>query len=116
MRKFSLVLVAAMLLTTGGIFANDSKIDSKKADPDKTISTQIAELLDDNSFVLGEDDLTANVKFMLNDQKEIVVLSVDTEDKALEGFVKSRLNYKRVESKDCKKGETYTVPVRITES
>ncbi len=116
MRKFSLVLVAAMLLITSGVFANDSKIDSKKADPNKTLSTQIAELLDDNPFVLTSHDLTANIKFMVNDQKEIVVLSVDTEDKVLEGFVKSRLNYKKVDSKDCKKGETYTVPVRITEA
>ncbi|WP_273566259.1 hypothetical protein [Maribacter halichondriae] len=114
MRKFSLALVAAMLLITSGVFANDSKIDSKKADPNKTISSQIAELLDDNPFVLTHD-LTANIKFMLNDQKEIVVLSVDTEDEVLEGFLKSRLNYTKVESKDCKEGETYTVPVRITE-
>lgn len=112
MRKFSLVLVAAMLLSVGGIFANNPK----KANPEKTLSTQIAELLDNNPFIVADHDLTAQVKFMLNNKKEIIVISVDTDNELLEGFVKSRLNYKKVDSKDCKRGETYTVPVRITEA
>ena len=115
MRKFSLVLVAAMLLTTGGIFANDSKTNPKKANPSKTLSTQIADLLDDNFFVLKEGDWTANVKFILNSANEIVVLSVDTDNHLLEGFVKSRLNYQKVELTGFREGKTFTVPVRITE-
>ena len=61
MRKFSLVLVAAMLLSAGSIFANDSK----KVEPTKKLSSQIAQLLDDNNFII-EDDLTAHVRFTLN--------------------------------------------------
>ncbi len=115
MRKFSVLMVAAMLLATGSIFANDSKKNSKKADPSKSLSTQIADLLDDNSFVLEKGDWTANVKFILNNDKEIVVLSVDTDNEVLEGFVKSRLNYKKVENAAYKEGRAFTIPVRITE-
>lgn len=107
MRKIRSVLVAAMLLFAGNILAND-------VIPTKKLSTQIAELLEDNPFVLSKDDLTANVLFTLNDKKEIVVLSVETEDKGLEAFVKSRLNYKQVESSDSENGKTFRIPVRIT--
>ena len=67
-------------------------------------------MLKDNKFSVSED-LTADVRFTINDKDEIVVLSVSTSDKALEGFIKGRLNYKKVVN--AQEGKTYTVPVRI---
>jgi ribosomal protein L7Ae-like RNA K-turn-binding protein len=112
MRKVSLMLVAALLLSTGSIFANDSK---KDAEPSKTqnLSKQIGEFLDSNNLTenhLGEE---AQVLFMLNSEKEIVVLSVDTDREDIEGFIKGRLNYQEVEVKNYKEGKQYTISVRI---
>ncbi|MGB5665677.1 MAG: hypothetical protein WBM53_02425 [Maribacter sp.] len=109
MRKLSLVFVAAMLLATGNILANDSV----KNDPTKKLSTQIGELLEDNYLTEDQVSLTAQVKFTLNEKDEIVVLSVDTEDERLESFVKSRLNYKKVDVDGSKEGKMFTVPIRI---
>lgn len=111
MRKFSLILVVLALLTSGSIFANEFN----STEPSNDLSTQIGILLDENSFIV-EDDLTANVQFTLNDQMEIVVLTVETDNEMLESFVKSRLNYEKVESKEYKVGKTYSVPIRITAS
>ena len=107
MRKLSLVVVAAMLLVTGNVLANDT--DGVK--PTTSISTQISKMLSDNSF---SDELTAQIRFTLNSEGEIVVLSVDTDSEVLEGFVKSRLNYKKVDVDAIEEGKLYTVPVRIT--
>jgi len=52
------------------------------------------------------------VSFMLNDENEIVVISVETEDDNVERFVKSRLNYQEVAS-TLEQGKAYKVPVRI---
>ena len=109
MRKLSLVFVAAMLLVTGNILANDSV----KNDPTKKLATQIEELLEDNYLTEDLVNLTAQVKFTLNEKDEIVVLSVDTEDERLESFVKSRLNYKKVDVDASKEGKMFTVPIRI---
>ncbi|WP_047246006.1 hypothetical protein [Maribacter thermophilus] len=109
MRKLSLIFVAAMLLSTGNILASD--IDGVK--PSKSLSTQITKLLEDNSFTDEETDLTAQVRFTLNSEGEIVVLSVDTDYTDLERFVKSRLNYKKVDVSKVEEGKLYTVPVRI---
>jgi len=111
MRKISLVFVATMLLSTVSLFANNAK----PVDPAKNLSTQIGDLLDNNSFILENNDLTAEVLFTLNENKEIVVLSVETENEVLEAFVKSRLNYQKVELDEYREGKMYTVPVRITE-
>ena len=106
MRKISLVVVASLLLTTGSIFANDKNPENSGQE----LSNQIQKMLIDNRFDVA-NDLTANVRFTINSDGEIVVLSVTTADKVLEGFVKGRLNYKKV--KNATEGKVYTVPVRI---
>ncbi len=110
MRKLPVVLAAALLFAAGNLFANDSKL----TDPKKDLAIQISELLDNNSFILADHDLKAEVLFTLNSKKEIVVISVNTEDEVLERFVKSRLNYQAVELANGHEGKMYTVPVRIT--
>lgn len=107
MRKISLVLVAALLLTAGNVLANDYKPEK----PTNKLTTQIHKMLKSNNFAI-EDDLTANVRFTINDEGEIVVLSVATSDQVLESFLKGRLNYKKVEN--AKEGKIYTIFVRIT--
>ncbi|GMN07256.1 hypothetical protein MTsPCn5_26450 [Croceitalea sp. MTPC5] len=109
MRKISLVVAAVTLLAVNSVSANKNL---EPVNPNKDLSVQIHSMLESNSFDVSED-LTANVQFTINKDGEIVVLSVDTNNASLEGFVKGRLNYKKVEVSDMKEGRTYTVPVRI---
>lgn len=109
MRKLSLVFVAAMLLVTGNILANVSKDN-----PTNRLSTQIGELLENNYLTVGDVDLTAQVRFTLNNEGEIVVLSIDTDNERLRSFVKGRLNYKKVSTEGVEEGKMFTVPIRIT--
>lgn len=112
MRKVSLMLVAALLLSTGSIFANDSK---KGEEPSKAqnLSEQIGDFLYNNDFDEKYKGHTAQVLFMLNDDKEIIVLSVETDKEDLEGFIKNRLNYKQVDFSNYEEGKKYTVSVRV---
>ncbi|MFS4494554.1 hypothetical protein [Maribacter sp. 2308TA10-17] len=112
MKKVSVMLVAALLLSTGSIFANDSK---KGVEPAKNpnLSEQIGNYLNDNNFDEEHQGYEAQVLFMLNDDKEIIVLSVDTDKEDLEGFIKSRLNYKEVDLNSYEAGKKYTVSVRV---
>ncbi|WP_289063192.1 hypothetical protein [uncultured Zobellia sp.] len=109
MRKTSLVLVAAMLLSIGNVFANEG--ENKKST--KNLTVQIYELLTDNSLTIKEVDETAFVRFTLNQNQEIVVLSVNADNEVVEAFVKEKLNYKKVSIQTYKEGRTYTLPVRI---
>lgn len=112
MRKISFVLVAAMLLSVSSAFANNDPI--KKDKPSKSLSEQIRQILDNNEFTENEDGARAQVLFMLNDDKEIVVLSVDADENSpLEGFIKSKLNYRQVDLAEYEEGKKYTVSVRV---
>tara|TARA_R110002126_G_scaffold67779_8_gene171558 strand:+ start:1971 stop:2306 length:336 start_codon:yes stop_codon:yes gene_type:complete len=109
MRKLSLVVVAAMLLATGNVLANDVKGEN----PTKNLSIQISEMLSENNFSEMHKDLTAQVRFTLNSDGEIVVLSVNTKFDKMESFVKSKLNYQKVNLAEVEEGKVYTIPVRV---
>jgi hypothetical protein len=109
MRKISLVLVAAMLLSVGTIFGNNVQ----PPDPVKNLSAQIGALLNNNYFIIEDGDVTAKVKFIVNQEKEIVVLHVESDSPRMEVFIKSRLNYQKVDLQEYREGRTYTIPVRI---
>ena len=116
MRKLSVLVVAAMLLSTGSLLANDGKKGkTKKASKTevKSLSTQIGKLLNYNNFTEDEAGETAQVLFTLNSEKEIVVLSVDTDDATMDAFIKNRLNYQEVDVDAYEDGKKYTVSVRI---
>lgn len=113
MKKMSVVCMAVALMaavpvaTAGETTPGDS--------PKARICAQIGGLLQDRAFNLGDrEEVAATVRFILNAEKEIVVLSVDTDDARLEAFVKARLNYQKVADRDLEEGKAYKVPIRIT--
>ncbi len=110
MRKIKIASVVCMLFATLGVFANKGE----KETTTKSLSSQIYEMLEDNSFEVQYTELTADVRFTINNKGELVVLSVETKNDVLEKFVKSRLNYQKVDAGVVTEVRIYTVPVRIT--
>ncbi|MEJ1223462.1 hypothetical protein [Sediminicola sp. 1XM1-17] len=114
MKKIKSILIAAMLLTVGNVLANDLELTERSiVDPENNLTLQIGEMLMDNSFVYNGKDLLAEVRFTLNRQSEIVVLSVMTEEGPMESFVKSKLNYQKVSQSGFEEGKIFTVQVRV---
>ncbi len=105
MKNLKIYLVAMLL--TFGISASATTPTSGK--DDKDVTTQIAELLK-NPEIKVEKEIMAKVTFIVNDNNELVVINVDTQNENVDAFIKSRLNYKKVNINV--KGE-WVVPVRI---
>ena len=107
-----MAVAAALLLTSGTVMANGANPESRN--PNAGICAKIGDLLEENSFDLQQaEELSAFVRFTVNAEKELVVLSVQTGDERLEGFVKARLNYQKVEDPNLVEGKIYQVPIRI---
>lgn len=88
MKKLGItIVVALLLLSTNAVFATDT-VDKHL----KTFSTQIHKMLKKNTPDIDGQWVTAQVRFTMNREGEIVVLSVETPNIALEDFVKRRLN------------------------
>ena len=106
MKKLSVIVVAFALLIGTNIAAAEVGLDKEKK---FTISQEIGELLKNADLPL-EKDVNSMVTFMVNEEGEIVVLTVDTDDFVIEKFIKSRLNYHKLKNK-LSQGEEYKVPI-----
>jgi hypothetical protein len=106
MKKLSVILVAFVLLLGTNVTAANVELDKETK---LTISQEIGDLLTDADMEL-DYDVNANVTFMINEEGEIVVLTVETMDSSIESFIKSRLNYQKLQNK-LLAGEEYKVPI-----
>ncbi len=109
MRKVSLMLVAIMLLVSTVGFAKDD-IEN---DPSKELTSKVKKLLSGYFQMSNEEQFDATVVFTVNKAQEIVVLSVDSEDKNFRVFVKGKLNHKIVKIEGVIEGRRYTIPLTV---
>ncbi|EIJ40792.1 hypothetical protein [Galbibacter orientalis] len=108
MKNFKLVLVMAFVAVSNIVMAN---VDPKPSN--KEVSKQLSTILGTPTFKVTENDMVAKVHFMVNKRSEIVVINVSAENDMVEEYIKSRMNYKKVEVAALKPNEEYIVDVRI---
>lgn len=107
MKNFKMFLVVALFAMSTVLSASTNpSLDEKPT----TISTQVSELLAEPGFEVATA-IDAEVTLMVNDNQELVVVSVKTNDEAIANFIKQRLNYKKVDV--IQSQETFNIPVRI---
>ncbi|RMA58542.1 hypothetical protein [Ulvibacter antarcticus] len=107
MKKFSVILVAFVLLL--GTSLSATTLDKEKVK--KTTAQEMGTLLKNPHLTLIEDQ-NVNVTFIVNKDREIVVLSVGTDNESIESFIKNRLNYEKLDNK-LTVGKKYIQPVKI---
>ena len=112
MKNFKTIIAvfALALLTSFSVSANETTPEKSK----EVLRTKIVSLIGKTVPVeITDKSMSAEVSFVLSDNNELVVLSVKSEHKAVDKFVKSKLNYKKVNVAGIKKGEVYRMPLKI---
>jgi hypothetical protein len=108
-------ITKSLFLTTlfMGLFYFSSFAADPINDGDKysKVTNQIAKLLEGMDISSIDHDETIKIDFMINSTGEIIVISTDNEK--LDESLKSKLNYKKLQSKNLETFKTYTVPVKI---
>ncbi|MBW1297437.1 hypothetical protein [Aquimarina litoralis] len=104
-----------MLLAVAFAISSVASASTKPTKSETGFTNEIKELLENPSFKV-EDEIEASVTFTLNNKGEIVVLSVDSDSNMVEGFIKKRLNYQKLETKPATGIKFYTMPVRVVAS
>ncbi len=107
MKNVSVILVAVVLLFGTSISTAAVETEKEKLSP----SQEISKLLKNPNFLV-ENDVDANVTFVVNEDNEMVILTVETEDSTIEGYIKNRLNYEKLEAV-LVEGKEYKIPVRL---
>ena len=112
--KTIIAVIALGLLTVLPASANTNSGPNTKAK--KVLRTEIVSLLGNHSYDLADQTIEAQVSVMLNNQNELVVVSVNSKNEDITNYVKSKLNYKKVSVKGIKKGTVYRVPLKMIQS
>ncbi len=107
----NLKLIALVLAI--GISSISFAAPTETADPKSELREQIIDFLGGNLRFSCENDVVAEVVFTLNNRSEIVIVSVNCENDNLDGYIKSKLNYKKVEVTAIEEGKIYRMPLKI---
>ncbi|TPN87265.1 hypothetical protein [Aquimarina algicola] len=109
MKKLFAILIL-LIMNSISVFATDNTpIVSQKQ-----LRAQIEQLLKDPDIFVENEELNAKIEFTLNTKGQIVVLSVDAEESNVEEYIKSRLNYKKINPKISSLGSNiYKISLRI---
>ncbi|MBT8271695.1 MAG: hypothetical protein HKO90_04635 [Flavobacteriaceae bacterium] len=114
MKTIKSYLLIAAIAFSSALTASTNPIEANPAETVKStvITKEVGKLLQNPTFLVDHDTY-AEVTLTINKNNELVVLSVDSDDKQVEGFIKGRLNY-HVLPEAFKSGErTFIVPVKI---
>ena len=113
MKNLKLFIAAFALVFAVQVSANNEEPIRATAQ----LQSELIELLGSEvPFQLEEGELTAEVLFTVNQNGEVIILEIISENAAAEKHIKRRINYKKVSHRAEKKGEIYMMPVRIVQS
>lgn len=88
---------------------------SAMASSPSTTTTVLQDLIQKLNINLSDlEDETLKIKFMINEKNEMIILGTD--DKKMDSYIKSSLNYQKVDAADLKPYNVYIVPVTFQEA
>ena len=109
MKSLKLFALALALFTINVATANLNPVK-----PTDELRFEIVDLIGTNYISeMAVDQYNADVLFTVTANKELIVLSVDSDNDQLESYLKARLNYKKVNHRPSKHGEIYLLPVKM---
>ncbi len=109
MKSLKLFVLALALFTINVSAANLNPIK-----PTDDLRIEIVDLIGTNYMdEMVENEYSAEVLFTVNSKRELIVLSVDSNNSQLESYLKAKLNYKKVDHRPGQPGEIYLLPVKM---
>jgi len=109
--KKLIVLFLGFTLSTTVLFANNNEPTNVAKNE---LRSQIIKLLEKNKFQLSDSAFAkGEVSLLINNEGQIIILSVDSKNTLLESYVKRELNYKKIKTVALKKMKVYKMPLKI---
>ncbi|WP_298761078.1 hypothetical protein [uncultured Psychroserpens sp.] len=110
MKTLKMLVLVVVITFSSALSASTDPIKTVEPNP---VEETISKLLKNPSFEFTEG-LTADVEITINENNEMVVLSVDTKNKAFDSFIKNRLNYKKLSKEVISYQRRFKFPVTLT--
>lgn len=112
MRKVKVLFVALL----AGLFISTSAMAAASSlNPESNLRAEIIKLIDhpEKELLNGQDVVIAHLRLMVNDENQLIVLDTGTTDPDLDKYIKSKLNYQKVEATDINYYKFYFVKMEF---
>lgn len=107
--KTIITIIAISLSTVFSVAATEKE----PTNTNKSLRTELVSLLGDKIPLDIDRSYSAEISFIVNNENEVIVISVDSKVSSFVKYAKTRLNYKKINTKNIKKGEVYRMPIKI---
>ena len=107
--KTIITVIAISLTTVFSTAATEKNPESTK----NSLRTELVSLLGNNIPLKVDKSYSAEISFIINNSNEVVVISVNSKLSDFNKYAKNKLNYKKINVKNIKKGEVYKMPIII---
>ena len=103
------ILLIVLLAST---FSLTSFANVSEGNPESDLRQEILDYIDQPSTTVYDSEyMVTNLKFMVNSDRELVVVDTGTENERLDNYLKNKLNYKRVDTNQVEYHKMYSVKV-----
>jgi len=109
MRTFKTLLLGSALVFSSVFYVNATELPTEPT----SIAIEVGKLLKNPQFSIDQEQ-QVSVRITFNQDNEMVVLFVDSNNEMIKSYIKNRLNYKKLSEDILVQDKTYIVPVRIT--
>ena len=82
--------------------------------PDAKLRSELVDLIGTTyPSQLNEREVTAEVIFTVNNQGEVIILSIHSSNPLADNFIKRKINYKKIDYRVKKVGDIYLLPLKM---
>ena len=111
MKKTLLTVLAALALNIGLVKAADNDIHEPKLA--KVLASQIYTMLGENIIPNEIRGSKAEVRVAVDTGNYLRILSVETENEALETYIRSSIDFQKITKGTYKQGIVYRIPIEV---
>lgn len=111
MKKTLFILIAAITLNIGHVMASDSENTEPKSV--KVLTNQIYKMLGEKDIPDEIRGYKAEVRIAVDNGNYLRILSVETENDALETYIRSRIDFQKLKKDTFEQGIIYRIPIEV---
>ena len=113
MKSVKFFMLVAFLAVSSSAFALDNDPKSDKA-VKEALTKEITSFLKKPNFKIDDtNSCKVNVHFVINSKNEVRVIDIYTTDEYLRDFIETRLDNRKIKTKNVEVRKTYLIPIKF---
>lgn len=113
MKKSIFVLTVVMIFSLSNVLAATPEVNGPKSS--KAIAVEIYKMLGENPIPNDIRGSKAEVRVAVDTGNYLRILSIETENEALEKFIRSSIDFKKLTKRTYEQGIVYRIPLEVRE-